>query len=69
MATAKVSSKYQVVIPREIRNSMGIRPGDEIEMFRAGENRIEMVRVKDIKKSRGFLKGMDTMFEREDDRL
>ena len=67
MATVTVSPKYQVVIPREVRESMGIRPGEKLRVFQFG-NRIEYIRVKGIKKLRGFLKGMDTNVARDEDR-
>ena len=69
MTTVKVSPKYQVVIPKEVRESMGIQPGEELSVFQYGE-RIELVRVPDIREMRGFAKGIDTTVERdEEDRV
>ena len=68
MSVVTVSPKFQVVIPREIRESLGIRPGEKISVFQIG-NRIEFVRVRPIKQMRGFLKGIDTTVERDPDRL
>lgn len=69
MAAVTVSSKYQIVIPREIRKSMDIRPGHKIDMVKIN-NHIVLVPVRDIKEMRGFLKGIDTEIEREEeDRL
>ena len=65
---ATISPKYQVVIPRELRENLNLRPGEKVE-FLQYENRIEMIPVRDIKKMRGFLKGMDTTVEREKDRV
>ena len=65
--TVKVSPKYQVVIPQPIRKALNIRPGTRVHVFQYG-NRIEFVSIKDIKKMRGFLRGMNTNFVREDDR-
>ncbi|MBZ0154712.1 MAG: AbrB/MazE/SpoVT family DNA-binding domain-containing protein [Alphaproteobacteria bacterium] len=65
---ATISPKYQVVIPREIRESLQLKPGEKVE-FLQYENRIEMIPVRDIKKMRGYLKGIDTTIEREKDRV
>jgi AbrB family looped-hinge helix DNA binding protein len=63
-----VSSKYQIVIPKEIRESMGIVSGQKIQMI-AYRNRIELIPVKPIAQMRGFLKGIDTEVIREGDRV
>lgn len=65
---ATISPKYQVVIPRELRESLQLKPGEKVE-FLQYENRIEMIPVRDIKKMRGYLKGIDTTLEREKDRV
>lgn len=64
---ATISPKYQVVIPRELRESLQLKPGEKVE-FLQYENRIEMIPVRDIKKMRGYLKGIDTTIKREKDR-
>jgi AbrB family looped-hinge helix DNA binding protein len=64
----KVSSKYQVVIPREIRETMHISPGEYFEVI-PYENRLEFLPVRDIRTMRGFLKGIDTTVERDGDRM
>ena len=63
----KVSSKFQVVIPKSVRQSVGIQPGQRLQVVPYGD-RIELVPVRDISEMRGFLAGMDTRFEREPDR-
>ena len=68
MATVTVSPKYQVVIPAEIRESLGLKPGEKLQVFEY-EGRIELVPVKDLKKMRGFLKGIDSTVPRDEDRL
>lgn len=67
MVTITVSPKYQVVIPKEIRAKLGIKPGQKLQVFNSG-NRIEYIIVRDIKDSKGFLKSMDTHIERDGDR-
>ncbi|MFQ5946662.1 MAG: AbrB/MazE/SpoVT family DNA-binding domain-containing protein [Anaerolineae bacterium] len=68
MEVVTVSPKYQVVIPQKVRESLGIKPGQKVQVIQYG-GRIELIPVKSIKESRGFLKGMDTSVERELDRV
>ena len=68
MKSVTVSPKYQVVIPREIRQSMEIKPGSKVQVL-LYENRIELIPMKNLKRMRGFLKGIDTTVERERDRI
>ena len=68
MATVTVSSKYQIVIPKEIRESMGIVSGQKVQIT-SYQGRIEVIPLKPMKEMRGFLQGIDTTVVREDDRL
>ncbi|WP_396135769.1 AbrB/MazE/SpoVT family DNA-binding domain-containing protein [Chamaesiphon sp. VAR_69_metabat_338] len=68
MDTVIVSSQYQIVIPQEIRESMGIVSGQKIQMI-AYRNRIELIPLKPIAQMRGFLKGIETEVVREGDRV
>jgi len=63
-----VSSKYQVVIPANIRKELNIHPGEKLQVI-PYEDRIVFVPVRSIKDMRGFLKGMDTTIERDIDRI
>jgi AbrB family looped-hinge helix DNA binding protein len=67
METVTVSPKFQVVIPKEIRESLKLAPGQKIQAL-LYENRIELIPLRPIKKMRGFLKGIDTSIDRETDR-
>ena len=67
MEQVKVSPKFQVVIPKSVRETLGIFPGQRLQVVLYGD-RIEFVPVRDIGEMRGFLSGMDTRFEREPDR-
>ncbi len=68
METVTVSPKFQVVIPRAVRESLGIRAGQKVQVVQYG-NRIELVPVKSIKSMRGFLRGSNTTVPREKDRV
>jgi len=68
MKTVTVSPKYQVVIPRELRDSLQIKPGEKVQVLQY-ENRLELIPIRSIKKMRGFLKGIDTTVRREKDRV
>ncbi len=68
METVTVSSKFQIVIPRTVRKSLNIRPGQKIQVI-PYDNRIELILLRPIQETRGFLKGIDTTVEREPDRL
>jgi len=67
MTSVTVSPKYQVVIPKEVRESMGIFSGQKIQVL-TYQNRIELIPVQPMKKMRGFLKGIDTSVKRDKDR-
>jgi AbrB family looped-hinge helix DNA binding protein len=68
MPSVTVSPKYQVVIPKAIRESLKLRPGQKMQITEYA-GRIELVPERDIKELRGFLKGINTEFKREKDRV
>ena len=68
MEAVKISPKYQVVIPKKLRESLNLSPGQKVQMV-AFEGRIEMIPVRKISEMKGFLKGIDTTVEREKDRI
>ena len=68
MNTVTLSPKFQVVIPQAVRELLKLKAGQKLQVFALGE-RIELVPMKPMKEMRGFLKGMNTNFERESDRL
>ena len=67
METITVSPKFQIVIPKKIRQKLEIKPGQKLQVFQSG-NRIEYIIIKDIGTARGFLKGINTDIERKGDR-
>ncbi len=68
METVKVSPKFQVVIPRSIRESLGIKSGVKVQVLQY-ENRIEYIPVKEMKQMRGLLKGIRITVKRDKDRI
>ena len=63
MTTLTVSSKYQIVIPARMRESLGIRPGEKLHA-RTYAVRIQRVPVRSMKSARSSLKGIDTTVQR-----
>ena len=67
MKTITVSPKFQVVIPKEIRKRLNLKPGQKLQVIQLGD-RIEYIILKDIKDARGFLKDINTDVDRKGDR-
>jgi AbrB family looped-hinge helix DNA binding protein len=68
MEAVKISPKFQVVIPKKLRDALQLSPGQKMQMVVFGD-RIEMIPLRQISEMKGFLKGIDTTVERESDRL
>ena len=68
MNTVTISTKYQLVIPKAIRNRLGIEVGQKFQVIEYGD-RIELVPVRDMKAMRGFTRGISTTARRERDRI
>ncbi len=68
MNTVTISSKYQVVIPKEVRETLGLRPGQKVRAI-AYDGRVELVLVRPLAEMRGFLSGIDTTVARDGDRV
>lgn len=66
--TVTISPKFQVVIPKGIRNSMRLRAGQRVEILRY-DNRIELIPLRPLSRMRGFLKGIRTGVPRDPDRV
>jgi AbrB family looped-hinge helix DNA binding protein len=67
MNEVTVSPKYQIVIPRDVRNRLQIKPGQRLSVL-AGERSITLVPERSIKEMEGFLRGVTGDFERDPDR-
>jgi len=68
MTAVTVSPKFQVVIPKKIREALGIFSGQKIQML-TYQNRIELIPLKPMHEMKGFLKGINTDVERDQDRV
>ncbi len=68
MTVVTISPKYQVVIPKEVRQAMGIVSGQKVQIL-TYRNRIELIPIKPIKEMKGFLRGINTDVERNEDRV
>ena len=58
-----VSPKFQVVIPNELRETLGLLTGQKVQVVVYGD-RIELIPVRPAKTMRGFLEGIDTRVPR-----
>lgn len=68
MEAVKISPKFQVVIPKKVRESLQLKPGQQMQVIEYG-NRVELIPIRSVESMRGFMKGINTGFKREDDRL
>lgn len=68
MQSVTVSPKFQIVIPRPIRDNLHLQPGQKVQVVEY-EGRIEIIPERDITELRGFLAGINTAFIREKDRI
>jgi AbrB family looped-hinge helix DNA binding protein len=67
METVTISPKFQIVLPKRIRERMGLKPGQKIQVL-SYKGRVELVPEKPMSEMRGFLKGISTQVDREGDR-
>lgn len=69
MAKTTVSSKYQIVIPKDVRTQTDVRPGQVFQVITKGSV-ISLVPDKPISAMRGFVRGIKTTgFREKKDRL
>ena len=68
MQTVTVSPKFQVVIPRPVRDHLHLRPGQKMQVIEYS-GRVELIPERDISELKGFVKGINTSFSREADRV
>ena len=68
MESVTVSPKFKVVIPKKVREQLGIEPGQKVQVI-VFDGRIELIPIMSIKNARGFLEGISSDIEREPDRV
>ena len=68
MTAVTVSPKFQIVIPRPVRDHLRLQPGQKMQVIEY-DGRAELIPERAIEELRGFLKGMNTEFDREEDRV
>lgn len=68
MSQVIVSPKFQVVIPKAVRESVAIMPGQRVQVIAHG-NRIELVPLRPMKELRGSLGDISDSVDRDADRL
>ena len=68
MQSVTLSPKFQVVIPRPVRDRLRLVPGQKMQVVEYG-GRVEFIPERDISELRGFVRGIDTSLERNGDRL
>ena len=67
MTAVTISPKFQVVIPRKVREKLGLSPGEKVQILEY-DSRIEFIPLRSMRKLRGLVKGIDTIIPREGDR-
>lgn len=68
MQTVTVSPKFQVVIPRPVRDHLDLHPGQKMQVVEY-RGRVELIPERDIAELKGFVRGINTHFRREGDRV
>lgn len=68
MHAVTISPKFQVVIPQQVREAMGLRSGEKVQVI-PFRNRIEIIPIREVRRLRGMLKGANTSFVRAQDRV
>jgi AbrB family looped-hinge helix DNA binding protein len=63
MEAVKISPKFQIVIPKKLRDALKLSPGQKVQMIMYG-NRIELIPLRHISEMKGFLKGIDVLATR-----
>jgi AbrB family looped-hinge helix DNA binding protein len=67
MTTVTLSSKFQVVVPREVRERMNLKPGQKLSVL-AYNGQIRLAPILPPASYRGIFKGIDTNIPEEPDR-
>lgn len=68
MSIVTISARYQVVIPRDVREHLQLQPGQKLQAL-PFKGRVELIPLAPIERARGFVRGLDTSLPREGDRV
>jgi AbrB family looped-hinge helix DNA binding protein len=68
MSVVTISPRFQVVIPRQIREALRLKPGQKVQAIQY-EDRIEYIPLRSAKSMRGFVRGIDTRVPHDRDRV
>lgn len=67
MTIVTISARYQVVIPRDVRERLELKPGQKMQAL-PFKGRVELIPLGPIEGARGIVRGIDTTVPREEDR-
>ncbi len=67
MTRVTLSPKFQIVIPKEVREKLKLKPGSAFNVVEHAGH-IELLPVRLAKEMRGFLRGIDSTVARDKDR-
>jgi len=68
MTVVTISSRFQVVIPKDVRERLSLKPGQQVDAI-PFRGRVALIPVEPVEAMRGALRGIDTRVPREDDRV
>lgn len=68
MTVVTISSRFQVVIPKDVRERLDLKVGQQVDAI-PYRGRVELIPLEPIESMRGFLRGMDTKVPRDEDRV
>lgn len=66
MSIVTISPKFQIVIPREVRERLKLVPGQQLQVLEV-EGHLTLSPVRPMSEYRGFLAGTNAIVDREDD--
>ena len=68
MTIVTLSSRYQIVIPKGVRDQLSLQPGQKVQAL-PFKGRVELIPLEPIEATRGFVRGIDTTVPRDGDRV
>jgi AbrB family looped-hinge helix DNA binding protein len=68
MTVVTISPKFQIVIPKDVRERLALAPGQKVQAL-AYDGRIELIPIRPMAELRGSMPGLDTTVEREGERV